>query len=348
MAYSNEALENYLKKLMEIQYGNRTEQQFTQEELKNIALEAGLTESAWQQAQQKAKQHLKRGTAYLNAQNYDDAANELENAASLMPHDKDANYLAAKAFLFRGNRYSQTSDYDRSEYYINRTLSITPSHPGVIQLKTELNNKRRVLSNETKEKNRSNKFTKWGIIGGVAVLLIAGYFNTYNSMVGLEEDVNSAWAQVENQYQRRADLIPNLVKTVEGAADYERETLKEVVEARAAANSIQIDVDDLEDATKLAEYAQAQEQLGGSLGRLIAVAEQYPDLRATENFRDLQNQLEGTENRISTERRRFNESVQSYNAKARRFPNNLLGFDTKEYFSTDPTNAEPPNIDFND
>jgi len=346
MAYSDEALENYLKKLMEIQYGSRTEQQFTQEELKNIALDAGLTESAWQQAQQRAQQHLQRGTAYLNAQNYDDAATELENAASLMPHDAEANYLAAKAFLFRGNRYDRSSDFDRSEYYISRTLSIAPAHPGVLQLKTELNNKRRVLSNETESKSRSNKFTKWGIIAGVAILLIAGYFNIYNTMVGLEEDVSSAWAQVENQYQRRADLIPNLVETVQGAAEFERETLKEVVEARAAATSVQINADDLEDAEKLAEYAQAQATLGASLGRLIALAEQYPTLTATENFRTLQDQLEGTENRISVERRRFNEMVQMYNARARRFPNNLLGFDTKEYFSTDPQNSEPPKVTF--
>lgn len=346
MSYSDQALENYLKKLMEIQYGSQAEQQFTQEELKNIALDAGLTESAWQQSQQKAQQHLQRGTAYLNSQNYDDAATELENAASLMPHDAEANYLTAKAFLFRGNRYNRSSDFDRSEYYINRTLSITPAHPGVMQLKTELNNKRRVLSNETESKSRTNKFTKWGIIIGVGILLIAGYFNIYNTMVGLEEDVSSSWAQVENQYQRRADLIPNLVETVQGAAEYERETLREVVEARASATSIQISADDLDDAEKLAEYAQAQETLGASLGRLIAVAEQYPTLTATENFRTLQDQLEGTENRISTERRRFNEMVQMYNARARRFPNNLLGFDTKEYFSTDPQNAEPPKVTF--
>ncbi|MEQ9438858.1 MAG: LemA family protein [Cyclobacteriaceae bacterium] len=346
MAYSDEALENYLKKLMEIQYGSRTEEHFTEDDLKSIALEAGLTESAWQEAQQRARQHLQRGTAYLSAQNYDDAANELENAASLMPHDAEANYLAAKAFLFRGNRHNRTSDFDRSEYYINRTLNINPTHSGVIQLKTELNNKRRVLSNETEQKSRTNKFAKWGIIAAIAIVLIAGYFNIYNGMVGLEEEVSSSWAQVENQYQRRADLIPNLVETVQGAADYERETLQAVVAARAAATSIQIDVDDLEDAEKLAEYAQAQEALGSSLSRLIAVAEDYPTLTATENFRDLQTQLEGTENRISTERRRFNEAVKVYNAKARRFPNNLLGFDTKEYFESDPQNAEPPKVSF--
>lgn len=346
MAYSDEALESYLKKLMEIQYGSRTEQQFTEEDLKNIALDAGLTESAWKEAQQRAQQHRQRGTAYLNAQNYDDAATELESAASLMPHDAETNYLTAKAFLFRGNRHNRDSDFDRAEYYINRTMNIAPSHAGALQLKTELNNKRRVLSNETQRKSRTNQFTKWGLIIGVAIVLIAGYFNIYNSMVGLEENVNSAWAQVENQYQRRADLIPNLVETVRGAADYERETLREVVEARAAATSIQIDVDDLEDAGKLAEYAQAQETLGTSLSRLIAVAEQYPNLTATENFRDLQSQLEGTENRISTERRRFNEAVQGYNARARRFPNNLLGFDAKEYFAADPQSAEPPKVEF--
>lgn len=346
MSNSDQALENYLKKITQIQYGSQSNHQFSQDELKQIALDAGLTESAWQQSQKQAQQHLQRGRAYFKANNYQDATKELDSAAAMMPHDAETNYLAAQAFLFQGRQRQDQGDLNRAEYYVNRTISIDASHSGAYQLKTELNNHKNVLNNDTQRKTRTGKFTKWAVLIGLAVVLLLGYFSIYNSMVSLEEGVNSSWAQVENQYQRRADLIPNLVETVKGAADYERETLREVVEARAAATSIQISADDLDDAEKLAEYAQAQETLGTSLGRLIAVAEQYPTLTATANFRDLQSQIEGTENRISTERRRFNTAVQNYNARARRFPNNMLGFNAKEYFDADPAAATPPKVEF--
>ena len=345
MATEDRSLENYLKKLMELQYNTAAEQQFTEEELKDIALEAGLTEQAWQQSQDQARQHLQRGKAYLGSNNYDDAAEELEQAASLRPHDAEANFLAAQAFLHRGNRHQRSADFDRSEYYLDRTISIDSHHSGALKLKGELNDKRRVHKNEVAEKTRTNTLTKWGIIGGIAVLLIAGFYSMYNSMVSLEEGVNGSWAQVENQYERRAELVPNLVETVKGAANFERKTLNEVVQARAEATSVQIDPSEL-NAESLAEFSEKQEALSGSLGRLLATVERYPTLTATDNFRDLQSQLEGTENRIAVERKRFNEAVQEYNARARRFPYNLLGFDTKAYFSSDPENATAPKIEF--
>ncbi len=171
----------------------------------------------------------------------------------------------------------------------------------------------------------------------------------YNSMVTKEETVDKSWAQVQNVYQRRADLIPNLVNTVKGAADFERETLNEVIEARAKATSININAEDLTP-EKLQQFQQAQSQLSSSLGRLIAVAENYPDLKANANFRDLQVQLEGTENRITVERQRFNETVQDYNAYIRQFPNNLFagifGFDKKGYFEATPGSEQPPKVEF--
>ena len=345
MATEDRSLENYLQKLMKLQYATETQHQFTEEELKNIALDSGLTEAAWQQSQEQARGHLQRGRVYLGNHNYDDAAQELEQAAALRPHDAEANFLAAQAFLYRGSRHQNSTDLDRSEYYLDRTISINPQHTGALRTKGELNDKRRLYQSQIQEKNRTNTLTKWGIIGGVVVLLIVGYYSMYNSMVGLEENVSSSWAQVENQYERRAALIPNLVKTVQGAASYEREVLNEVVQARAAATSIRVDPNNLDEAD-LTEFSERQAELSASLNRLLAVAEDYPDLTATDNFQALQDQLEGTENRIATERRRFNEAVQSYNARARRFPYNLLGFDTKAYFSTDPENAEAPSVEF--
>lgn len=345
MPTQDRSLENYLKKLMELQYNSSSEQQFTEEELKNIALEAGLTERAWLKSQEQARQHLQRGKAYLETRNYEDATPELEQAAALRPHDAEANFLAAKAFLQRGSRHQQSADFSKADYYLDRTISINPQHREALRLKGEVNDKQRVHQNEVASQTRTNKLTKWGIIGGVAVLLVVGFFSMYNSMVDLEEGVSGSWAQVENQYERRSELIPNLVETVRGAADFERETLNEVVQARAAATAANVDVSDLDEAS-LRDFAEKQQALSGSLGRLLAVAEDYPTLTATGNFRDLQAQLEGTENRIAVERKRFNEAVQTYNARARRFPYNVLGFDVKPYFSSDPENAAAPRVDF--
>lgn len=186
-------------------------------------------------------------------------------------------------------------------------------------------------------------------LGVIALLLFIG-IGKYNTLVQEEQTVEQSWAQVENQYQRRADLIPNLVNTVKGAADFEQETLTDVVEARSKASSIQINADDLDNPQQIQQFQQAQEQLSGALSRLLVTVEKYPEIKANENFRDLQVQLEGTENRISTERQRFNEAVQSYNTTVQSFPDNmfagLFGFDQKAYFEADEGASEAPEVNF--
>lgn len=180
----------------------------------------------------------------------------------------------------------------------------------------------------------------WAVVAGIS-------FN--NKAVQQEEGVRQAWSQVENQYQRRADLIPNLVNTVKGYATHERETLEGVVEARAKATQMTVDPTKMtpED---LAAYQQAQGELSQALGRLLAVSERYPDLKANENFKALQVQLEGTENRISTERKRFNEVTQEYNTFVRKFPNNIfgsiLGFKAKPYFESVTGADRAPEVKF--
>ena len=173
----------------------------------------------------------------------------------------------------------------------------------------------------------------------------------YNSLVGSDEAVKAAWGQVENVYQRRADLVPNLVATVKGSAAHEQNTLAAVTQARAEATQIKLSASDLSDPAKLRAFEQAQAQLSQSLGRLLAVSENYPDLKANANFRDLQAQLEGTENRIAVERRRFNEAVQEYNTLVRSFPSlisaKLFGFHTKESFHATTVGAErAPEVKF--
>lgn len=171
----------------------------------------------------------------------------------------------------------------------------------------------------------------------------------YNTMVEKQEEVDAQWANVENAYQRRADLIPNLVNTVKGYASHEKETLKEVIEARAKATATNIDASKL-DANALKQFQASQSGLTGALSKLMVVVEKYPDLKANTNFLALQDQLEGTENRIATERRRFNEKAKDYNQYVRKFPKNLIAkmfsFDKKPYFEADAQSKKTPEVKF--
>lgn len=189
---------------------------------------------------------------------------------------------------------------------------------------------------------------KWIWIG-VAVVVAIFFYATYNGFVNKEEGLKTAWANVETQYQRRADLIPNLVNTVKGYAEHETRTLESVTEARARATSINLTVDDLTP-EKLAEFQQAQSEVRSALGRLLAVSESYPDLKANQNFLELQAQLEGTENRIAVARERFNTVARAYNVSVRRFPANLVaklfGFEQKPYFESSEGAAAAPTVQF--
>lgn len=186
------------------------------------------------------------------------------------------------------------------------------------------------------------------VVGIVLVVFLWGK-NSYNSLVNSEEKVTGAWSQVENVYQRRADLIPNLVNTVKGYADFEQKTLTQVIEARSKATGVNVNAENLDEAS-IQQFQQAQQGLSSALSRLMVVVERYPDLKANQNFMDLQSQLEGTENRIAVERRAFNETAQNYNAQIRRFPNNifagLFGFDRKAYFEADQGAEKAPEVQF--
>lgn len=186
-------------------------------------------------------------------------------------------------------------------------------------------------------------------IVAVAVVLLWGV-SVNNKLVAAEESVAKAWSQVENVYQRRNDLIPNLVNTVKGAADFEQSTLTEVIQMRSNANAVKLDADNLTE-SGLAAFQNAQDQLSSAIGKAINLTvERYPELAATQAFRDLQIQLEGTENRIAVERGKFNEIVLSYNTLLRKFPNNLianiLGFEKKSFFSAVPDAQSPVDVNF--
>ena len=187
------------------------------------------------------------------------------------------------------------------------------------------------------------------VVLGVLAIIALWAMNVYNALVEGQEEVESAWAQVENQYQRRADLVPNLVATVQGYDAHEQETLEGVVEARAKATQVKVDATRLTK-EELAAFQAAQGELSQALGRLLALAENYPNLKANENFRDLQAQLEGTENRIAVARNAFNDAAKAYNILIRKFPNNLVaglfGFGSKAYFEADEGAEKTPMVEF--
>lgn len=186
----------------------------------------------------------------------------------------------------------------------------------------------------------------------IVVIILSIFFwfkNTYNGMVTMQENVSAQWSNVENQYQRRLDLIPNLVNTVKGYAEHEQNTLNGVVEARAKATQMQINLDNLDEAT-MKKLNAVQGELSTALSRLMAISENYPDLKANENFRDLQAQVEGTENRIAVERRKFNDTARAYNTSIRQFPKNMLagmfGFTPKPYFEANAEAENAPKVEF--
>ena len=183
------------------------------------------------------------------------------------------------------------------------------------------------------------------VIGPICTWVISGY----NGMVEMDEQVQNSWANVETQYQRRADLIPNLVSTVKGYAKHEQQTLEDVVKARSEATQVKVDAENLTP-EKLAAFQKAQSGVSSALGRLLAVAENYPDLKANQNFLELQSQLEGTENRITVARKDFNDTAKSYNQAIRQFPKNILagmfGFEKKSYFEAEAGSEKAPKVEF--
>ncbi len=186
----------------------------------------------------------------------------------------------------------------------------------------------------------------------LGVIVLVGGCGSYNRLVGSSQNVDSKWAQVQNQYQRRYDLIPNLVNTVQGAANFEKSTITEVTEARASVGQVKLDPNQApNDAAQLEKFEKAQGQLGSALSRLLVVAERYPELKATQNFIGLQAELAGTENRIAVERMRFNEAVQTYNTTVKGFPTVVVarafGFEPKPYFRSTEGAEAPPKVQFN-
>lgn len=341
MEDNDKILKDYMKRLYELQFEPSKNQLLTDEDLKNIALEMGMTESDYEASLKTAENHYRRGKAYMDTFNWYDSINELTKAVTIYPNHVEANYLLGKAYMHRGLLKNDESDFKNSDMYIDRCLQLNPLHEGALAVKSQ---KRKGMEQKKSAQSRS-KMIIIAIAVGLILFFVFAYIHLKNTMAAFEEQVSMSWAQVENVYQRRADLIPNLVKTVQAAADFEKETLLAVQKARSEATQIKLDLSNV-DQSQFEEFVKRQQVLGKAVNRLIAVAENHPQLRASENFLALQDQIEGSENRIAVERKRFNEAVQAYNSKCRRFPYSFTGCKPKPYFKAEEGASKAPEIDF--
>ena len=339
MTNKNNNLEDFVKKMYDLSFSSKLKQ-YKEEDLKQIALETGMSEHDWDESRKEFKKRKQAGQQHAAHGNYDEAIKEFKHAKALNPTDFDVILGLAQAFKRKGEQTDDSDDYNRAENYAQMCIDIDPSNKSAYSLLSSIND---VELQSDKKRRRYLKFIISGL-GIFILILIISYISIKNNVVDKTEFVNGKWAQVENVYQRRADLIPSLVKTVKAASDFEKETLNQVMQARSEINSVKVAARDLSQ-ENINTFKQKQDELSGALSRLLAVSEDYPELQSLKNFRDLQVQIEGSENRISVERRRFNEAVREYNSYIKKFPQSLLGFPEKGYFKADKLAKEVPAIE---
>ncbi len=340
MQPEDDSLERYIHKMMQLQ-GDKSNRPMSEEELKEVAYSLGMTEQDWQNAQLASTNHLKSGQGHLAYRNWDSAIGELEAAVSISPYHVEALLALANAYKGRYLEKHLPADRTSAETFAQRALQFYPGHPQALRTLSEIRQGAKFAG----ERSAMKKYAKYVFLALSAAILFFSYVSVNNQVVEKGQSVAKSWAQVENVYQRRADLIPNLVEVVKAAANTEQATLEKVIQARAAATSVRVDANALS-ANELQAFMEKQGELSSALGRLMVVSEQYPELRSTQGFRDLQVQIEGAENRISVERRRFNEAVMDYNAFVGKFPYSLLGKKEKAYFEMRPGAGEAPKVVF--
>lgn len=340
----NQFLEGYIKKLMEREMQSGSDKPLTEAQLKQVALDTGMMESEWEQLKSDANNAQERGFEHLDRNNFEDAISEFQESTSLYPNSAQACYGMAKA-LFKKTVEKEDKTYSLEAInYVKRALLLDPDHSEALDLQGQIRQHDQVLGDKIVTKGRVAKWKKILIPALPIVLLIGWFWSLNNTIVDLEEDVNSSWAQVENVCNRRAELIPQLAKVVKAAAAHEKDVIESALRARAKATSINIDPSNMT-ASDMKKFAEAQGQLGASLGRLMAVSERYPDVKAMANYRDLQTQIEGSDNRITVERMRFNQTVEVFNKKVKKFPVSLLSYHPKPYFEVPDQNLQVPELD---
>lgn len=340
----NEFLEGYIKKLMDREMESGTGKPLTDDQLKQVALDTGMMDSEWEQLKSDAQAAENRGFEHLDRNNFEDAISEFQESTSLYPNSAQAFYGMAKALFKKAVEKEDNAYSQQAIKYVRRALTLNPDHTDSLDLQGQIRKHDHILGDKIVTKGRIGKWKKILIPAIPIVLLIAWFWSLNNTIVDLEENVNSSWAQVENVCNRRAELIPQLAKVVKAAAAHEKDVIESALKARAKATAIHIDPTHMT-AADMKKFAEAQGQLGASLGRLMAVSERYPDVKAMANYRDLQTQIEGSDNRITVERMRFNKTVEVFNKKVKKFPVSLLSYDAKPYFEVPDQNLQVPDLD---
>lgn len=337
-------LQDYIKKLMERENSLTNPTPLTDEQLKQVALDTGMTEADWQNLKDDAFDAEKRGFEHLSRNNFEDALSEFKESTSLYPNSSEALYGMAKALFKKGVEKEDKTYLDEALLYSDRVLTLDSSHNETLDLQGHIRKHEIVLGDKLVTKGKVGKWKKWLIPAIPVALLFFWIIGTYNSVVVLDENTVASWAQVENIYESRYDKIGQLVKVVKSATKQEEKVLKEVIAARNQATKITVDGSSLTQ-EQLENYAESQSKLSSSLGKLIAVAEQYPTLKSMETYLNLQDEIAESENKVEIQRRKFNNSVQEFNNKVKRFPAVLLPFSSKPYYEVNKNKMKVPELD---
>ncbi len=338
MDYSDDRLQRYINKMLQMQNEQR-EKPLTEQELKDIAFEIGMSEEDWQASQETYKAHLKSGEGHLMYGNWKNAIQELEQANALNPNSLQATQGLASAYLEQWKEAKNPNDRVLAEKFAHAALQIKPGDTNSMRVLSDLTR----IEKDQKQNNKTLKFVGIAVAGLILLVLVILYVLDYSIASSKSELVAKQWAQVENVYQRRANLLPQLVRTAQAASNFEKETLQKLNEA--SKNLSNANTQNLSEG-ELAKFQQRQADVSAALNEFLATSVSNPQLRASEVFRELQVQIEGTENRIAVERKRYNEAVSSYNSFIKTFPGNLLGMKEKAYLQMEKGADKTPDIKF--
>ncbi len=338
MDYSDDRLQRYINKMLQLQNEQR-EKPLTEQELKEIAFEIGMSEEDWQASQESYKAHLKIGEGHLSYRNWEKAIQELEQANALNPNSLEATQGLANAYLAQWKEDKSPNNKTLAEKFANAALQIKPGDTKSMYVLSELSQ----VEKEDKEQKKTLKYISIAVAGVLLLILIILYTLDYNIASSKLELIAQKWAQVENVYQRRADLIPKLVRTAQAASNFEKETLEKL--NKIGQNLGNLDTENPTE-SELNNFQQRQANISAALDDFLAASVRNPELGASQAFRELQVQIEGAENRISVERKRYNEAVSSYNTFIKSFPGNLLGMKERTYLKMEKGADKSPDVKF--
>jgi LemA protein len=340
---NDQFLEAYLKRLMDRDMNLDEADPLSDEQLMKVATDMGMSEDEWHKIKKDALEARDRGFQHLDRGNYEDAIAEFKESTSLYPNAADAMFGMSKALFKKSVEKEDNELSNQAVVYAKRALKINPNYSEALDLQSNIRRHQTEIGSKILTSGKIDAWKKWLI--PATIILVLGIFlmGTYNSVTTLQENVDKQWADVQEKYKRRSELIPQLVEVVKATAKNEKEIINGALEMRSRATSINLNLADMTP-EKMKEFSEMQNQMSQSLGRLIAVGEQYPQIRSNESFLKLQEEVAGSVNRISNERKKFNESVREYNIKIKRFPTNLFPFKEKAYFEVKDSEMETPNL----